>query len=230
MDRRSFLAATSGTAAFGLAGCSGLLGSNPAHLENLTYSGTESVEYGSNASVALNVTNGGGQDTHFEGSIRSTSDDLEYEREFNETVPAGETVQVDAGDVDPPAAGEYEFVVEGDPLTTPTPPEGGTPPEPSVRQLTSATLEVSTSTLSPGDTITFRDGLALTVESVSFADAVFTGEDDDPTAVFKSPTGKVFALYDVVLENTGTEHVDWVASERLSTPDGALYGGDSTPE
>jgi hypothetical protein len=219
MDRRTFLATAAVTGSVAIAGC----GETSPELSGPTLNNPSPVTYGSDFSLSVIVENTGGKDGKFRATLKSQDDRIDFNKNISITVPADDSTEVTTEPITPPEAGEYTFVLSGEgAVTTETGTE--TTESESDQLLASTTVTVVVKEVSPGTGVKLNDDLLVTVHDVQVAKSVFTANGGDaPSGVFDAPTGNVFAVYSLTVENVGTQLTIW-GPAFVSVQDGQLYG------
>ncbi|WP_254537094.1 hypothetical protein [Halomarina litorea] len=227
--RRRYLAASGAALASALAGCGGTDPSGgrestperstdssetrtstgtpePAAFATPVVEGPDAVAIDETFALSVTVENTGGTKGTYEGAVAVTEGNLQYEEEFEATVAAGSSATVALDDLTVEYADDYTFAVDGTDAET--------------------TVSVTPLTASPGESLRVEEGLDVTVAGVTLRDSVFTtvtyAGDDRTTDVHSAPSGEVLAVFELGIENVGTERVTF-RSESVAVAGGDLY-------
>jgi hypothetical protein len=213
------------TGSSAIAGC----GESSPELSGPTLNNPSPVTYGSDFSLSVIVENTGGKDGKFRATLESQDDRIDFSKNISITVPADDTTEVTTEPITPPEAGEYTFVLSGEGAVTTETGTEATESE-SDQLLASTTVTVVVKEVSPGTGVKLNDDLLVTVHDVQVAKSVFTANDgatatggDGPSGVFDAPTGNVFVVYRLTVENVGTRPAIW-GPAFVSVEGGQLYG------
>ncbi len=219
INRRTFLATTMVAGSAALAGCGGKSSSKK---WNAKLNGPDTVAYDSDFSLSVIIKNTGGSESDVRATLTSQKDRLDLNKEISVTVPSGDSKKITTDPITPSTVGEYPFVLRKKTEDTVDAESEGD------QQLASTTVTVEPKDVSPKTSVKLNDDLLVTVEDITVAKSVFTSNGGDtPTGVFEAPTGKIFAVYDLTVENVGSQWTPW-GPAFVSVYDGKLYD-DNVP-
>lgn len=201
INRRNFLTTAMATGSAALAGCGGKSSSKK---WKATLNSPGTVAYSSEFSLSVVIENTSGSERDFRATLTSQESHLGFSKEISQTVPSGDSKKITTDPITPSAVGEYTFVLNRkDEETTTAESEGG-------QRLASTTVTVETKDIAPKTGVKLNDNLLVTVGKGRVAKSVFTsGGGDTPTGVLAAPTGKIFAVYNLTVENVGTQRTAW---------------------
>lgn len=184
------------------------------------------VGFGTEFRLTVSMSNTGGQDGEFTGTIRSTTETFEYEQDVSMTVASGETGSFETEPVKLPGVGEYSFVLidetEYEVSTSDGEIQTNTVDDGLSGDLDTVTVTVTPQTLTAGDAVDLDDETRLRIDSVSIEEMVFVGEQDGyPNSVVKAESDQIFAVYEATVESTGDGTL-WKPTD-LKIPNGEFY-------
>lgn len=219
INRRNFLTTAIATGSVALAGCSGKSSSKK---WKSTLNSPDTVTYGAEFSHSVVVENTSDSERDFRATLTSQESHLGFSKEISLTVPSGDSKKITTDPITPSAVGEYTFVLnKKDEGTTTAESEGG-------QNLASTTVTVETKEIAPKTSVKLNDNLLVTAENGRVAKSVFTSSGrDTPTGVLEAPTGKIFAVYNLTVENVGTQRTAW--GPAFVSVDGGTLFSDNVP-
>ncbi len=215
MHRRGFLRTAVVPLSAVVTGCGGF---SSAKVSVSDLESPESVSVGDTYSASVTITNNGGTEVMLTASLESS--DGTIREDIDTTIPANDAKEFSTENVSPTEAGETQIVLRKETVEPTDAIEDGT-------ILAETTVSVTPKEVSPGTGVTFGNNLLVTVDGVTVTQSVFSTGRWGISSVTTSPTEKVFVIYDITVENVGTESVTW-GPGLVSVPDGEMYG-DTAP-